>query len=103
MINGCNPWGHADDGEASCCGDSEESNLDEGSGNGWLSTKAAWGWGRWVARDDWAVNGSRGDGAVARLDELAFGVRLRQDFLSGLAEGFLVCLLFPAEVVNMQG
>ena len=56
-----------------------------------------------MARDDWAVNGSRGDGAAARLDELAFGVRVRQDFLPGLAEGRLVYLLFPVEAVNMQG
>ena len=56
-----------------------------------------------MVRDDWVVNGSRGDGAAARLDELAFGVRVRQDFLPGLAEGLLVYLLFPVEAVNMQG
>ena len=39
--------GHGDYGEAWCCGGGGEGNLVEGGVAGWLSMKAAWGWGRW--------------------------------------------------------
>ena len=58
------------------------------------------GMGRWIMTIG-------GDGVVARLDEVACGVR-GQNFLSGLAGGFLVfvCMhewaLFPASMVNMH-
>ena len=38
-----------------------------------------------------AEDGSQGDGMAVRLDELACGVR-GQEFLSGLDEGFFVCV-----------